>query len=61
MVKKKFRPWTKEDVRLLKTLAHEKTKTMVIAYKLKRSESATYQKAAELGVPLAQSRKRKKR
>ena len=33
----KLRPWTKEDVRTLKTLAREKTKTTVIARKLKRS------------------------
>jgi hypothetical protein len=26
----KLRPWTKEDVRMLKTLAREKTKTTVI-------------------------------
>jgi hypothetical protein len=56
----KLRPWTKEDVRMLTTLAREKTKTIVIAYKLKRSESATYQKAAALGVPLAQSRRKSK-
>jgi hypothetical protein len=33
----KLRPWTKEDVRTLKTLAREKTKTTVIARKLKRT------------------------
>ena len=37
----KLRPWTKEDVRTLKTLAREKTKTTVIARKLKRSVGAT--------------------
>jgi hypothetical protein len=41
MAKKKLRPWTKEDVRTLKTLAREKTKTTVIARKLKRTEGAT--------------------
>jgi hypothetical protein len=35
----------KEDVRTLKTLAREKTKTTAIARKLKRTERATYQKA----------------
>jgi nicotinamide mononucleotide (NMN) deamidase PncC len=30
----KLRPWTKEDIRTLKTLAREKTKTTVIARKL---------------------------
>jgi hypothetical protein len=33
----KLRPWTKEDVRTLKTLAREKVKTSVIARKLKRT------------------------
>jgi hypothetical protein len=37
----KLRPWTIEDVRTLKTLAHEKTKTIVIARKLKRTLGAT--------------------
>jgi len=48
----KLRPWTKEDVSMLKALVREKTKTSVIARKLKRSERATYQKAAALGVTL---------
>ena len=56
----KIRPWTKDDVRALKTLAREKTKTTVIARKLKRTERATYQKAAALGVRLAQSPKKKR-
>jgi hypothetical protein len=38
---------------MLKTLAREKTKTTVIARKLKRTEGATRQKARALGVPLA--------
>jgi hypothetical protein len=48
----KLRPWTKDDVRMLKTLAREKTKTTVIARKLKRSYGATRQKASSLGVSL---------
>ena len=48
----KRRPWSKEDVSMLKALVREKTKTSVIARKLKRSERATYQKAAALGVTL---------
>ena len=56
----KVRPWTKEDVRALKTLAREKTKTTVIARKLKRTEGATYQKARALGVKLGTSRKKKR-
>jgi hypothetical protein len=40
------RPWTKEEVRLLKTLAREQTKTTVIARKLKRSVAAVYLRAS---------------
>jgi hypothetical protein len=54
----KLRPWTKDDVRTLKTLAREKTKTTVIARKLKRTEGATRQKAKGLGVALGGGRKR---
>jgi hypothetical protein len=53
----KLRPWTKEDVRMLKTLAREQTKTIVIARKLKRSVGATHQKAMRLGVTLGGGRK----
>ena len=45
-------PWTKEDVRALKTLAREKRKTSVIARTLKRSVGATHQKAMRLGITL---------
>jgi hypothetical protein len=55
------RPWTKEDVRMLKSLAREKVKTTVIAQKLKRTERATYQKALALGVTLAGGRAKKSR
>ena len=55
----KGRPWTKEDVRTLKTLAREKTKTASIARKLKRSVDATRQKASVLGVTLGGGRERK--
>jgi hypothetical protein len=56
---KKPQPWTKEDVRLLKTLVREKTKTSAVARKLKRTEGATRQKARVLGVKLVVQRKRK--
>jgi hypothetical protein len=46
------REWTKDDVRMLKTLAREKAKTTVIARKLKRTLGATYQQASKLGVAL---------
>ncbi len=55
----KLRPWTKDDVRTLKTLAREKTKTTVIARKLKRTLGATYQKAKWLGVRLGGGRKKR--
>ena len=62
MAKKKLRAWTKDDVRMLKTLAREKTKTTVIARKLKRTLGATYQKAAALGMMLGGGRgKRRER
>jgi hypothetical protein len=57
---KKRRAWSKEDVRMLKTLVKEKTKTSVVARKLKRTERATRQKAMTLGVKLAGSPQRKK-
>jgi hypothetical protein len=46
------REWTKEDVRMLKALAREGTKTVAIARKLKRTVSATYQKARAMSVRL---------
>jgi hypothetical protein len=52
----KVRPWTKDDVRMLKTLAGEKTKPIVIARKLKRTLGATYAKATALGVSVGISR-----
>jgi hypothetical protein len=58
---KKRRPWTKEDVRMLTTLAREKVKTTVIARKLKRSVGSTYQKAMKLGVTLGGVRGKKRK
>ena len=55
----RLRTWTKEDVRTLKTLAREETKTTVIARKLKRSVGATHQKAMRLGVTLGAGRKKR--
>jgi hypothetical protein len=48
----KRREWTKEDVKMLKSLAREKTKTTVIARKLKRTVGATRQQAFKLSVSL---------
>jgi hypothetical protein len=53
-------PWTKEDVQMLKTMAREKTKTTVVARKLKRTVGATRQKASMLGVKLAGAPQRKR-
>jgi hypothetical protein len=53
-------PWTKEDVQILKTMTREKTKTSVIARKLKRTVGATQQKASTLGVKLAGASQRKR-
>jgi hypothetical protein len=50
--KSQRREWTKEDVRTLKALAREGTKTTAIARKLKRTLSATYQQARKEGVSL---------
>jgi hypothetical protein len=56
----KLRPWTKDDIRLLKTLVREKTTTNVIARKLRRSAGATYQKAMRLDVTLGVRRKKRR-
>jgi hypothetical protein len=56
----KVRPWTKDDVRMLKTLAGEKTKPIVIARKLKRTLGAAYAKATALGVSVGISRTKNK-
>jgi hypothetical protein len=57
---KKSRPWTKEDVRLLKTLVREKTKISAVARKLKRTAGATRQKASVLGVKLVGAQRKRK-
>jgi hypothetical protein len=56
----KLRPWTREDVRTLKTLRREKVKMSVIARKLKRSLGATSQKAMRLGVTPGAGRRKKR-
>jgi hypothetical protein len=42
--------WTKEDNRVLKSLARNGTKTTAIARQLKRAVGATYQQASKLGI-----------
>ncbi len=64
MAKKTRKPrvlWTKDDIRLLKSMVREKTKTSVVARKLKRTPTATRQKAAALGVKLPGTSKRKRK
>jgi hypothetical protein len=58
---KKSRSWTKDDVRMLKTMVRERTATATIARKLKRSPTATRQKAASLGVKLVGTLQRKRK
>jgi hypothetical protein len=55
----RIRPWTKEEVRMLKSLTREKTKTTVIARKLKLSVAAVYLRASKLAVMLGGGRGRK--
>jgi len=56
----KLRPWTKDDIRTLRTLGRAQTTAAVIARKLKRSMAATYNKARGLGVSVGIPRKRKR-
>jgi hypothetical protein len=49
---KKRRAWTSVQVRELKTMARKKAPAVKIAKKLKRSESATRQKAFSIGLSL---------
>jgi hypothetical protein len=57
---RRSRPWTKEELRMLKTLAREQTKTTVIARKLKRSVAAVYLRASMLAVMLGGGRGKKR-
>jgi hypothetical protein len=50
------RPWTKEEVRMLKTLARDQTKTTMIGRKLERSVTAVYLRASKLAVMLGGGR-----
>jgi hypothetical protein len=50
--KSKRRAWTKDDVRMLKSLARQKTPAAKIARALKRTVGATRQRASSLGVSL---------
>ena len=50
--KSKRRAWTQEQIRTLKTLAKRKKRAASIAKTLKRTESATRQKAFSMGLSL---------
>jgi hypothetical protein len=49
---RKRRAWTATEVRGLKTMAKTKAPVRIIAKKLKRTESATRQKAWSIGLSL---------
>jgi hypothetical protein len=48
------RPWTVEDVQLLRELAREGVSAMIAALKMKRAEADVHAKAGELGISLKQ-------
>jgi len=52
------RPWSKGDVRLLKSMARKEPASK-IAKALKRTEAATRQKATKLGVSVSMTRKKR--
>ncbi len=52
------RPWSKDDVRLLKGMAR-KEPAAKIAKALKRTEAATRQKAMSIGVSVSMTRKKR--
>ena len=52
------RPWTKDDVRLLKGMARKEPASK-IAKALKRTEAATRQKATNLGVSVSMTRRKR--
>jgi hypothetical protein len=54
------RPWTKEDIRALKTLARRRISAARIAKQFKRTVPAIRQRAAILGVSLDSRAKRRK-
>ena len=52
------RPWSKDDVRLLKGMARKEPASK-IAKALKRTEAATRQKATNLGVSVSMTRRKR--
>ena len=47
------KPWTKDEIKQLKTLAKGNTPTRVIGLKLGRTESSVYSKTQREGISLA--------
>jgi hypothetical protein len=45
-------PWTKDDLKMLKTLVKQNTPTRLIALKLKRTEGSVRNKAFQEGISL---------
>jgi hypothetical protein len=58
---KKSRPWSKEDISMLKMLLRDKEQTRAIARKLKRTPGATRQKVNSLGMKLTGASQRKRK
>lgn len=46
------KPWTGNDVRKLRELAHGNTPTRVIGFKMGRTPGAIYQQASQRGISL---------
>jgi hypothetical protein len=58
--KKKVRPWGKEDLRALKTMAQQKQGASAIAAALGRSSGAIYQQASKHGLHVGVRRSKPK-
>jgi len=52
------KPWTKSDIKGLRSLAQQNTPTRVIGLKLGRTPSAVYSKASEEGISLKPANQR---
>jgi len=51
-IKNSGKPWTREEIKLLRELAKNNTPTRVVGLKLGRPEAGVYAKASELGISL---------
>jgi hypothetical protein len=57
--KQKRKPWSKDDLALLRKLAKDGVTGSAIAKKLKRTKAAIYQRAAMKGISLGGKRSRR--